>query len=66
MTKDAFGHEIQFGTTLRVGKQRKDGKYPVSFHFKSTGKTVRCILTKEKLDEECRKDVEVYGYSGYA
>ena len=66
MTKDAFGHEIEFRTILRVGKLRKDGKYPVSFTFTSQGRTIRCILTKEKLDEECRKDVEVYGYSGYA
>ena len=64
MTKDAFGHPIEFGTVIRVGKIRKDGKYPVAFIFKSTGRRINSILTKEKLDAEVSKpNVEVHGYA---
>ncbi len=63
MTKDAFGHTIDFGTRLIVGARRKDGKYPVSFIFKSTGARFNKLLTKEALDKECLRDVEVSGYN---
>jgi hypothetical protein len=62
MTKDAFGHPVEFGTVIRVGKIRKDGKYPVAFIFKSTGRRINAILTKEKLEKlEVRTGSEALG-----
>ena len=69
MTLDAFGHPIDFGTKLVIGKRRRDGKYLVAFIFKSTGITVRNVLTREQLDAEVTKertlrgvDCEIVGY----
>jgi hypothetical protein len=63
MTRDALGHQIEFGTVARVGARRKDGRYPVSFVFKSSGRRINKILTADQLEEECRKeDVDVVGY----
>lgn len=63
MTKDAFGHEVDFGTVLRVGRRRRDGKYPCSFIYKSSGKRFNKLLTQAQLDETCAGYDEVVGYS---
>jgi hypothetical protein len=64
MTKDALGHDIEFGTVIRVGAPRRDKKYPVSFVFKSTGKRVNKVMTREQLDRELARSprAEVFGY----
>ena len=70
MSKDPFtGREIAFGTIIRVGRQRKDGKYPVTTIFKSTGSRFNNILSKAQIDAEIQKGrlsgnaPEVYGYT---
>jgi hypothetical protein len=70
MSSDPFtGRQIEFGQVIRVGRQRKDGKYPVTTIFKSTGSRFNNIMTKAQLDEQIRKSrtsgnpAEVYGYT---
>lgn len=69
-SKDPFtGREIKFGKTIRVGPRRKDGKYPVTFIFTSTGSRSNKLLTKEQLDADIQAsrrrglEPEVHGYT---
>ena len=58
--KDQFGNNITFGTVLFVHPARKDGKYPVTYAFMSTGKRIKKLLTAEKLEgEKKRENIEV-------
>lgn len=58
--KDQFGNEIVFGARLFVKPMRKDGKYPVTYLFMSSGRTIKKIITKETLEEEIIKGKEQY------
>jgi len=68
MTRDAFGHEIEFGTIIRVSRPRRDGKYPVSFVFKSSGQRLNKIYTRAQLDQAIEDSrsrgvpLEIVGY----
>ena len=53
-SRSAFGHEISFGFVMRVGAERKDGKYPVSLTYRSSGRTVRKILDRDSVEREAR------------
>lgn len=58
--KDQFGNEIVFGTRLFVKPARKDGKIPVTYLFMSSGKTIKKIITPEKLEEiKAKGDYEI-------
>lgn len=54
MTTDSFGHPINFGVRVFVGKVRKDGKYPVKFVFCSTGGRVSKLFTLAQLHADLR------------
>ncbi len=55
MTTDAFGHPVTFGVRLTVGARRKDGKYPCTFVFQSTGTRINKLLTAEQVASERSK-----------
>ncbi len=57
MTGGAFGHEADFGATVRVGAPRRDGRYPVTIAFRSSGRRVGRILTRSDLDALIRQTV---------
>lgn len=69
MSKDPFtGREIEFREIIRVGPRRKDGKYPVTFIFTSTGSRSDKIMTKEQIDASIQRarrggsEPQVHGY----
>ena len=68
MTKDAFGHEVEFRTIMRVGAQRADGKFPVLYVFTSTGKRFNKIMTRAQIDADIEDSInrgspmEVHGW----
>jgi hypothetical protein len=43
------------GHVMRVGEARRDGKFPVTHHFASSGKMIKKVYTLEKLNEEIQK-----------
>jgi hypothetical protein len=69
MTKDAFGHEVKFGTRMIVGRPRKDAKYPVKFIFLSSGTVINKVMTKDALDADIQDsrrrgtEPDVIGYA---
>ncbi len=57
---DPFGNKIFVGTRLFVSRfPRKDGKFRCEYLFCSSGRRIGKILTKEKIDAEREKGIEV-------
>ena len=61
---DPFGNRIEFRSIMRVGRARKDGKFPVSYVFASSGTRFNKIMTREQIEADIARDsYEVYGWS---
>ena len=43
------------GHVMNVGEKRKDGKFPVTHHFASSGKLIKKVYTLEQLNEQISK-----------
>lgn len=43
------------GHIMRVGEKRKDGKFPVTHHFATSGRMIKKVYTLEQLNEQISK-----------
>jgi hypothetical protein len=58
---------VPHGIVIRVGQVRRDGKYPVTFLYQSTGNRLSKIMTAEQVREQwakAEKEPGLYQISG--